>query len=130
LESTSAFHRFPTIGTVEFHFQAKSRSSRETVVSLLSSRQRLVTVRKLGIAPANARGLPTMLGTEYSWLLTPAESTEEMSRVRLASPGLLTLAVAMFCLVCTVIVAGTPARARSLPLATAVAAPSHPAIAP
>jgi hypothetical protein len=41
-----------------------------------------------------------MLGTEYRWLISVSEPDEGTVRVRLASTGLLTLAVGMFCLLC------------------------------
>ncbi len=41
-----------------------------------------------------------MLGTEYSWLISISEPVDGPPRVRLASTGLLTLAVGVFCLLC------------------------------
>jgi hypothetical protein len=41
-----------------------------------------------------------MLGTEYSWLISISEPADGIPRVRLASTGLLTIAVGLFCLLC------------------------------
>ena len=41
-----------------------------------------------------------MLGTEYSWLITISKPVDGTPRVRLASTGLLTIAVGVFCLLC------------------------------
>lgn len=41
-----------------------------------------------------------MLGTEYNWLISVSEPDEGAPRVRLASTGLLTVAVGVFCLLC------------------------------
>lgn len=41
-----------------------------------------------------------MLGTEYSWLISVSEPEDGMPRVRLAGTALLTVAVAVFCLLC------------------------------
>ena len=52
-----------------------------------------------------------MLGTEYSWLISVSAPEEGMPRVRLAGTALLTVAVAVFCLV------GVSLRAESTPRA-------------
>lgn len=41
-----------------------------------------------------------MLGTEYNWLISVSHPADGIPRARLASTGLLTLAVASFCLIC------------------------------
>lgn len=41
-----------------------------------------------------------MFGTEYSWLITHSTDGDRAPQVRLASPGLLTLGVGVFCFVC------------------------------
>ena len=41
-----------------------------------------------------------MLGSEYNWLISTPRPTDETPRVRLAGGGMLTLAVAAFCLFC------------------------------
>lgn len=41
-----------------------------------------------------------MLGTEYNWLISTSQPADGAPRVRFASTGLLTLAVAVFCFLC------------------------------
>ena len=41
-----------------------------------------------------------MFGIEYNWLISVSEPDDGTPRVRLASTGLLTLAVGIFCLIC------------------------------
>lgn len=60
----------------------------------------------------------TMLGTEYNWLVESASTTTGTPKVRLASGGLFTLAVAIFCLGCVVLRA-TPVVSAKLPDETA-----------
>ena len=57
-----------------------------------------------------AAARPTMLGTEYNWLISVSEPDEGVPRVRLASTGLLTVAVAAFCLGCVSLNAGSTSR--------------------
>lgn len=40
---------------------------------------------------------PHMLGTEYNWLISTSSLAEGTPRVRMASTGLITMAVAVFC---------------------------------
>jgi len=48
-----------------------------------------------------------MYGTEYSWLISHSlDSTNGKSRVRMASSGLLTLAVAVLCFLCVALFPG------------------------
>jgi hypothetical protein len=49
-----------------------------------------------------------MLGTEYNWLFTLASHSAEaeIRQVRVTSGGLLTLAIAVFCFLCTALLAG------------------------
>lgn len=41
-----------------------------------------------------------MLGTEYNWLISTSSLADGTPRVRMASPGLITMAVAVFCFLC------------------------------
>jgi hypothetical protein len=41
-----------------------------------------------------------MLGSEYNWLISLTRRTDGVPRVSLAQSGLLTLGVAVFCLIC------------------------------
>ena len=61
-----------------------------------------------------------MLGTEYSWLLNPTDSTEASPGVRLASTGLPTLAVGVFCLFCIFALASAATRTAIPPSTGAV----------
>ncbi|HEY0863775.1 MAG TPA: tetratricopeptide repeat protein [Lacunisphaera sp.] len=61
-----------------------------------------------------------MLGTEYNWLITTSRPDEGAPRVRFASTGLLTLAVAVFCFLC-VSLRAEPAHRQLLQEATAAA---------
>ncbi len=49
---------------------------------------------------------PHMLGTEYSWLISFTNPDDGAPQVRMASSGLLTLAVAVFCFLCVALLAG------------------------
>ena len=51
-----------------------------------------------------------MLGTEYSWLISISDPANGSPRVRLASTGLLTLAVGVFCLLCVSLRAASAPR--------------------
>ena len=46
-----------------------------------------------------------MLGTEYNWLISHSQPSEGAPQVRMASNGLLTLAVAVFCFLCVALFA-------------------------
>ena len=46
-----------------------------------------------------------MLGTEYNWLISLSSTDEGAPQVRVASNGLLTLAVAVFCFLCVALLA-------------------------
>jgi pentatricopeptide repeat protein len=61
-----------------------------------------------------------MLGTEYSWLISISAPADGTPRVRLASPGLLTIAVGVFCLLC-VSLRAEPAHRQLMREATAAA---------
>jgi hypothetical protein len=61
-----------------------------------------------------------MLGTEYSWLVSTSEAEDGMPRVRLASTGPLTIAVAVFCFVCVALQA-EPAHRQLMNEAVAAA---------
>lgn len=41
-----------------------------------------------------------MLGTEYNWLISSKQQPDGIPQARLTGSGLLTLAIAMFCLLC------------------------------
>jgi len=48
-----------------------------------------------------------MLGTEYNWLISLSPHPDNGTpQVRMASSGLLTLAVAVFCFLCVALLAG------------------------
>lgn len=61
-----------------------------------------------------------MLGTEYNWLISTSSPADGTPRVRFASTGLLTLAVAVFCFLC-VSLRAEPAHRVLLQEATAAA---------
>lgn len=61
-----------------------------------------------------------MLGTEYNWLISISEPADGIPRVRLASTGLLTLAVGVFCFLC-VSLRAEPAHRQLMREATAAA---------
>jgi hypothetical protein len=61
-----------------------------------------------------------MLGTEYSWLISTSEAEDGIPRVRLASTGPLTIAVAVFCFVC-VTLGAEPAHRQLMNEAVAAA---------
>jgi hypothetical protein len=61
-----------------------------------------------------------MLGTEYSWLISISEPDSGTPRVRLANTGLVTLVVAVFCLLC-VSMRAEPASRALLREATGIA---------
>lgn len=47
-----------------------------------------------------------MLGTEYNWLITVDHQGNGVTRVSLGGSGLITLAVAVFCLLCITLSTG------------------------
>lgn len=47
-----------------------------------------------------------MIGTEYSWLITPPLPSQGAAKIRLAGGGLITLTVAAFCFFCVALHAG------------------------
>jgi hypothetical protein len=61
-----------------------------------------------------------MLGTEYNWLISTSSLADGTPRVRFASTGLLTLAVAVFCFLC-VSLRAEPAHRQLMQEATAAA---------
>jgi hypothetical protein len=48
-----------------------------------------------------------MLGSEYNWLISLARQANGVPKVRIASGGMLTLAVAVFCFLCVALNAAT-----------------------
>jgi hypothetical protein len=48
-----------------------------------------------------------MLGSEYNWLISLTRPAQGAPKTSLARSGLLTLAVAVFCLLCVVLYATT-----------------------
>jgi hypothetical protein len=61
-----------------------------------------------------------MLGTEYNWLISTSSLADGTPRVRMASTGLLTMAVAVFCFLC-VSLRAEPAHRQLLQEATVAA---------
>ena len=61
-----------------------------------------------------------MLGTEYNWLISTSHPADGAPRVRFASTGLLTLAVAVFCFLC-ISLRAEPAHRQLMQEATAAA---------
>lgn len=61
-----------------------------------------------------------MLGTEYNWLISTSSLADGTPRVRMASTGLLTMAVAVFCFLC-VSLRAEPAHRQLMQEATAAA---------
>jgi sugar lactone lactonase YvrE len=61
-----------------------------------------------------------MIGTEYNWLISTSQPADGAPRVRFASTGLLTLAVAVFCFLC-VSLRAEPAHRQLMQEATAAA---------
>jgi len=59
-----------------------------------------------------------MLGSEYNWLIRFSRPTHGAPRVTLVSGGLLTLAIAAFCLLCLAARAESPATAQRTDVAT------------
>ena len=59
-----------------------------------------------------------MLGSEYNWLISLSRPADGRPKVRIARGGLLTVAVAVFCLACAALRAGAeapPAALRAVP---------------
>ncbi len=46
-----------------------------------------------------------MLGSEYNWLIIPTRQANGLLKARIASSGLLTLAVGVFCFLCVALLA-------------------------
>jgi len=59
--------------------------------------------------------IPTMLGTEYNWLISLTREPKGAPRASLSGSGLLTLAIAVFCFLCVALRAESAgARLRNL----------------
>ncbi len=66
-----------------------------------------------------------MLGSEYNWLIEPSRSATGDLRVRLVRSSLFTLAVAVFCVACTIIPLGAGQNARMQATPAAAIATAH-----